>query len=90
MSPLATGEFWAGAAERAVKTAAQTLLALWGTEHVVDAFSINVRTALGVALAASVISLLTSVASAPASPLGSPSLVDDRPDVGVHREQHDE
>ena len=70
--------FWSGAAERAVKTAAQTLLALLGA-GALDVLHVPWTGGLSVAAGAAVLSLLTSIVSAPASPTGSPSLVQDRP-----------
>lgn len=73
-STLASGQFWAAAAERAVKTLAQTLAALLvadGTDVLNTAWSSR----LSVALMAAIVSLLTSVASDAATSSG-PSLTD--------------
>ncbi len=77
-STFMTGAFWAGAFERSFKTAAQSILALWVTDKVVNAFEIDYKTGAGVALAAALLSILTSVVSAPIGPSG-PSMVNDRP-----------
>lgn len=60
MSVYASSSFWAGAAERAIKTAAQALLsvvtvgaAIWGLDWVQG---------VGLALTAAVVSVLTSIA----------------------------
>lgn len=71
-----TAAFWKDAAERAVKTAAQALLSLWLVGDVIfDLFSVDWGAAAGVALGAAVISVLTSVVSAPAGDKGTASLV---------------
>lgn len=69
-----TTVFWREAGERAIKTAAQTALAFFvvGTT---DLFSVDwqvVASGVGVAVIAS---LLTSIASEPFGPKGTPSLV---------------
>lgn len=69
--------FWAAAAERAVKTAAQVIVAFAGADAV-NAFSVDYERAAGLALGAAVVSVLTSIVSAPAGPVeakGTPSLV---------------
>lgn len=68
--------FWRLAAERATKTAAQSVLSLWLVGDVtLNALEINYTLALGVALGGALLSLLTSVASAQVGPTNSPSLV---------------
>lgn len=52
--------FWAGAAERAVKTAAQTLAALLVTGTVI--WSVDWAQAIGVTATATLLSVLTSLA----------------------------
>jgi len=66
--------FWKQAAERAVKTAAQAGAAFFvvGSTGVAD---VDWATVGGVAGAAAVASVLTSLASAPFGPADSPSLV---------------
>lgn len=61
---LLTVGFWKDAAERAVKTAAQAVLVLWGGE-LVSAWDISWSTTVGVAVGGAVVSLLTSIASVP-------------------------
>lgn len=78
-SYLATGAFWAGAFERAAKTVAQALLALLTVDAASSVLNLDFRMAAGVALTAGLVSLLTSVVSAPIGPPGSPSMVQDRP-----------
>lgn len=75
-----TGSFVADAFERALKTAAQALLSLWLVGDVAfDLLTVNWGSALGVAAGAAVISLLTSVVSAPAADRGTASLVHQNP-----------
>ena len=66
--------FWKQTAERAVKTAAQASAAFFvvGSTGVAD---VDWATVGGVAGAAAVASVLTSLASAPFGPADSPSLV---------------
>ncbi len=85
MSYLATGAWWAGALERAVRAAAWALLAALGVPQAAPAVGLDVtavgwRDALAVSAGAGLLSLLGSVAAGRAAgPDGSPSLVDDRP-----------
>lgn len=72
--------FWKGAAERAVKTFAQAFAVAAGLgEPGVSVFGLDWRAAAGLAAAAALASLLTSIGSDAVGPSGSPSLVDDRP-----------
>lgn len=66
--------FWKDAAERAVKTAAQTAIALIGTElvGVIEVDWVNIASVSGVA---ALVSVLTSVASAPVGVPDTPSVV---------------
>ena len=66
--------FWKGVAERAVKTAAQTAVAFFvvGETGVAD---VDWATIGGISLVAAIVSVLTSLASAPFGPEGTPSLV---------------
>ena len=67
--------FWRQAVERSVKTAAQFALVFTGA----DAFNImemDIVSAGGFALAGAAVSILTSVASAPFSETGTPSMVE--------------
>lgn len=61
MSTYATKAFWAGAIERAVKTLAQSLIAVIGT-GTLGILDVDWLTALSVAGLATVLSVLTSVA----------------------------
>ncbi|MGW3809079.1 holin [Micromonospora sp. NPDC005113] len=69
-----TTKFWKGAAERALKSAAQSLLGLWA----LDGFNVlnaDFPLAGGVAAGAAVLSVLTSVVSVGGGAPDSPSLV---------------
>jgi hypothetical protein len=57
-----TAAFWKGAGERAIKTAAQALLAVFVVG--VSVFDIDPQAALAIAATAVVASLLTSIANA--------------------------
>ena len=74
--------FWKAAAERAIKTAAQALLLFVGADQF-DWLAFDWSRAAAVVLGAVVVSVLTSIVSAPFGPEGSPSLVVDTTD-SVH------
>lgn len=71
---MRTSAFWLDAAERALKTAAQTLLALWGTDGL-DLLSVSWGPALSVAGGAALLSVLTSIASSRVGDPGTASVV---------------
>lgn len=80
-----TAAFWLAAGERAVKTFAQALVALFAAD--VTVLSIDWAQAFAIAGTAALVSVLTSMASAGFGPTGSPSLVADAaaaPYVGAH------
>lgn len=79
-----TARFWKAAGERAIRTVAQTLLALWAGAGPLDAFHIAWTDAVGVSLGAALLSLLTSVVAEKAAPATGPSLGTERP-VGQRR-----
>ncbi len=73
-----TRTFWLAAAERAVKTLAQTMLALWVVgDQVLNVFTVDWSASFGVGLGAMLISILTSLLSTGFGPTNSPSLVDE-------------
>ena len=76
-----TKEFWLEASERALKTFAQTLLAMVGAVSVFDAFSADWLTLLGVSVGAAVLSYATSIVSAEIGDYGKPSLVARKPNL---------
>lgn len=68
--------FWLGAAERAVKTAAQVLLVtFFAADQAANAWEMDWADMGGVALAGALLSILTSIVSAPFGERGSASLV---------------
>jgi hypothetical protein len=72
---LFTTKFWADTAERSIKTLAQSLLALTVVgEGVFNILTVNWQQALGVAVGAGVISILTSIVSATLTSSDSASL----------------
>lgn len=78
-----TTVFWKDAAERAIKTIAQTLLALWLVGDLAfNALSVDWAEAFGISVGAAILSLLTSIVSANAvkGSLGPASLVTSDPD----------
>lgn len=75
-----TSAFWAATFERAVKTVAQTLLALWLVGDVaLNALTVNWGEALGIALGAALLSVLTSLAAGVANPATGPSFGTETP-----------
>lgn len=72
-------KFWSEAIERAIKTAAQSVILAWGAANGADLFELDWQEAVGFGLGGFVLSLLTSVASGAvaAGGKGSPSLVDE-------------
>lgn len=67
--------FWKDALERAIKTTVQTLVSVLGLSAAFNVFTFAWLPALGVALGAGLLSLLTSVLSIGIGPTGSASLV---------------
>lgn len=77
---MITAKFWKAALERAVKTAAQSVLTVWAVgDGVFNALTVDWPLAGGVAAGGLVLSLVTSLASAGVGPTGTPSLVEDNP-----------
>lgn len=75
---LYTLAFWKGALERATKIFAEALGAFL-IAHACHLFNADWYSALAVAGMAALLSVLNSIASSPLSPVGSASLVNDRP-----------
>ncbi len=75
---MLTRTFLAGVAERAVKTAAQTAVALLAADGV-NLLSLDWSAAGATVGTAALLSVLTSIGSLTIGPAGSPSLVDDTP-----------
>ena len=70
--------FWKDAVERSIKTMAQTLVTLWLTSDAVfNILTVDWAQAIGVAVGAGVLSVLTSVGSAATSGTDTASLVVD-------------
>lgn len=68
--------FWKDASERAVKTAAQFVIGAWGIgDGIFNALEMDWGFAGGAALGGMVLSLLTSIASAPIGSKGDASVV---------------
>jgi ABC-type uncharacterized transport system permease subunit len=67
--------FWLSTTERAVKTFVQALLAVLTIGPAFNILHANWSEALGVSLGATVLSILTSLASAPVGAPGSASMV---------------
>lgn len=67
--------FWTGALDRAVKSFAQALLVLLGVDQGFNLLDISLLPALGVAAGAAVLSLLTSLVSAPVGDRNTTSLL---------------
>ena len=70
-----TASFWKDAFERAVKTAAQAVVLFLGADQLFDAVSADWASAGSFALGGAVLSLLTSVVSAPLGDPGTASVV---------------
>jgi hypothetical protein len=71
-----TASFWKQVAERGIKSAAQALIGLWVGDAAFNVWQADPRKALGVAVGAFILSLLTSLVSAPVGEPGTPSLVE--------------
>lgn len=68
--------FWKDAAERAIKTAAQSAILAWGAgDQLLNLFTADLVIIGQFAVSGAVLSLLTSIASAPFSDRGTASLV---------------
>ena len=72
---METPRFWLESAERALKSVAQFLITLWAMTGPMNLFSVDWKTAAGLALGSGLLSILTSIVSAGIGPANSPSLV---------------
>lgn len=72
---MLTASFWIGTVDRAVKSFAQALLLLWGADQGLNILEVDFMGALGFALGALVLSVLTSLVSAPAGDTGTTSFL---------------
>lgn len=70
---MRTAAFWRNAAERAVKSAAQSLLLLWAGDSAFNIINADPRMAGGIAAGAAVLSVLTSLASTAVGDSSSPA-----------------
>lgn len=70
-----TAAYWTGVLDRAVKSFAQQLILLWGADQGLNLLAVDWRSALGLAGGAAVLSLLTSLVSAPVGDKGSTSFL---------------
>lgn len=67
--------FWQEVADRAIKSAIQVVLLAVGGDAVFDIFTVDLKALAGIALSAAVLSVLTSIASAPIGKTDSPSVL---------------
>jgi hypothetical protein len=86
---LFTRIFWTQTLERAVKTAAQALIGMWALGRF-DVLHADWPLAAGVAGGAAVLSVLTSLISAPFAEPDSPSLVPTTPEQWPHPSAEEE
>jgi hypothetical protein len=70
---MRTRAFWTETAERAVKSAAQSLLLLWAGDSAFNVVDVDPRLAGGIAAGAAVLSVLTSIASTGVGDSSSPA-----------------
>lgn len=74
-STVLSRAFWTEAADRAVKSAVQAVLLLWAGDAAFDILHADWRVMAGVAGSAAVLSVLTSIVSAPVGKTGTPSVL---------------
>jgi hypothetical protein len=72
---MLTTAFWIGTFDRAVTSFAQALLLLWGADAGFNIVEVNLPGALGIAAGAVVLSILTSLVSAPVGEQGTTSFL---------------
>lgn len=71
-----TKSFWLESMDRAIKSAAQAVVLIWGVAEGFNLFEADFINVGGLALGAFALSLLTSVVSAPLNNKGSASLIE--------------
>lgn len=67
--------YWTGVGDRAFKSFAQSLLLLWGADDALNVLQVDWATALGLAGGAALLSVLTSIVSAPMGDKGTTSFL---------------
>jgi hypothetical protein len=73
-----TKAFWFDAIERSIKTGAQFIIGAWGVgDGIFNIVDVDLTMAGGAFIAGVVLSVLTSIVSAPIGERGSPSLVNE-------------
>lgn len=72
---MRTKAFWLGVLDRAAKSGAQSLILLWTADAGLNVLAISWPNALGLAGGAVVLSVLTSIVSAPAGDEGTTALL---------------
>lgn len=72
---MLTKEFWSRALERAIKSAAQSAIIVFGASEVTNAFTFDWQAAAGAALAGFTLSVLTSLASTRVGDSDDPSVI---------------
>jgi hypothetical protein len=82
--------FWLEASERALKTLAQTFLALVAAQSIFDALQADWQTIVGVSVGAALLSYATSIVSAEVGDRGRPSLVVQKDDDLPEHNEEDE
>ncbi len=73
---MLTPSFWFETLDRAIKSAAQAVILIWGSAEVFNLFEADFFNVGGLALGAAALSLLTSIVSAPLNQKGTPSLIE--------------
>lgn len=81
-----TKTFWLEALERSIKTVAQSLIIMFTASEGFNLFAADWSTTGGFAAGGFVLSILTSIASAPFGSNNSPSLVKGEPGLDVGHE----
>lgn len=77
MNSIFTLAFWKDATERAIKTGAQALVLAWSGDQFFNVLVVDWKLALGAAASGAVLSVLTSIISAPFGNQETASLIAD-------------